>query len=118
VLYLFIEVQDVCCRYLSAYEKNLCQPQHCCSGVHDHNSLAQKGPRRHWRGLETAEIRSVRSTRHEKRVRRTHLSVGGPEPRYMTFEAQNLLPITIRDYALLRLEHVAERQLVAHTSAC
>ena len=70
-----IEVQNVCCccRYLSAYEKNLCQHLHHCSEVHDPNSLAQGRPRMDWRCLETAGMRSVFSARHEKRARRTHL---------------------------------------------
>ena len=40
------------------------------------------------------------------------------EPRYMTFEAQNPEPFTIRDYALLRLEHVDAPQLVAAIVTC
>ena len=40
------------------------------------------------------------------------------EPRYMTFEAQMYKPLTIRDYALLRFEHVKEPQLVAVIFTC
>ena len=64
-LFVNRSTRHVCCRYLSADEKNLCQPLHFCFEVHNHNSLAQWGPHRHWR--------SVLSARHKKCVRRTHL---------------------------------------------
>ena len=102
--------------YLRHRRKLSCQPLHHCSEVHDHNSLAQRGPRRHWRCLETSGMRSVLSARHEKRAhglifcrrtgKRTVCRTGGQPSRALLAMSRNssqLLAGGIQAKALLCL---------------